>query len=200
MDEYEFPKPSNLLVAASVLVIGICLIFATWSLEVYLRSSRDFTAILVGLSVPFWAALAMSQYCGTFCYVSSTASVSSALLYLFGCVGGITSSMMLAGANTTSRSLWAMLFVALSMGTFTAGVLNIAWGDQLRAAHRDGLPAPRPIGFSLRELMGAMVVMSVCAGIATWMVGPRIQHGPVIRENLPTDRTPSSVPQGEHEQ
>ncbi|WP_425398883.1 hypothetical protein [Aeoliella sp.] len=163
MDD-AFPKPSKLLIAASVAAIMLSLLLGCFFGAMVLSQQNDAIAYHLPELV-FWTAmswgLAFEQYRSVFHSATKSAMRSAILLYLGGAM--LSSIFVVLGASSPFTS-WARLRVfclaLLGPVAIVIGRLNHMWHRELTDYHQAAGTSPRT-RFSIRELLGLMVVLSV---------------------------------------
>lgn len=164
-----YPQPSILHQACAVLVIVVCLTL-TAICVVGLFSTNAYTWLPAMILCPGPALLAGLQYWGAFRY----GKISTAWVFVM--LGGFSCLLFLAGMqmvsvvmasryrDTDDIGFTATLIVTLLLSSGVT-ISNGFWFYELKQADGLGLTPPRPVGFSLKDLMLGMLGISVMIGV-----------------------------------
>jgi len=167
-------RPGWPLVADSLVVIGISIVFL--SLSIRMLTDRDGSSVLLGLSMILLSTtVGLLQHAACFRQSAGAARVL-AWLHCVGLYGflilGVVLSPLAIGASW--RAVFPVFFFLLAM---LAGWNVLCLSRRSRQLAAGALSEPedlfrekRPFQLSIAELLGAMTVVALVAGLATWMI------------------------------
>lgn len=168
METNPEPRPSKLLLANSVIVIGACMFLVAMGIA-GLTTTWDPCAMFGGLIIiPLPAILGFQQFAGTFKRRADWAAMASGLAFLLSIFPLLvattaTAEFLIEGAlPPLDLSLTPLVFAAPFV---SAGFLNRRWSQQLKASGYQ--PADKRFRISVRELLtmiaviGAMLAMTI---------------------------------------
>jgi hypothetical protein len=183
----------------SILVVAFCLLVISGIAAVLLAWPNS-TMILGALPIVLlFATIAIQQYRGVFRYSARAAEIAGWALWIMSAllVTGMV-CILIALLNDRSfgdvmRELWFGLIVwTVGVAGFVfAGYQDILWARAIRKAAEMGFPFPRPRGFSLRELLGAMTAVALLIGFAASLVHSAYSQS---KEHVAGDEAPFSLP------
>jgi len=160
-------KPGSLLVANSVLAIGLWAWIASWYLASVIREGPEamLTTVFVGLAwlTAYW------QYRGTFCGLSRDAFRAAVVPIVVGFLAWtgvvyVATRGVLGQDDREAAFLETLgtLVIAGSYGYFTGG-LNLKWSRKIANAYR-----PERRQFALRDLLAMTIWIAAVAGMTRW--------------------------------
>lgn len=168
MESNPEPRPSKLLLANSVIVIGACMFLVAMGIA-GLTTTWDPCAMFGGLIIiPLPALCGYQQYVATFKRRADSAAMASGLAFLLSIFPLLvattaTAEFLIEGAlPPLDLSLTPLVFAAPFV---SAGFLNRRWSQQLKASGYQ--PADKRFRISVRELLamtafiGAMLAMTM---------------------------------------
>ncbi len=178
MEPNPEPRPSNLLLANSVVVIGACMFLVALGIS-GLMTTWDLGAMFGGLIIIPWPALCgYQQYVATFKRRAESAAMASGLAYTISVFPILFSTGFTAVFLLDDKlpqfdiSLVPLVFAAPFI---TAGYLNLRWGRELRASGYQ--PADKRFRISVRELLAMTAIIGAMLAMTMTFVRDNQQFG-----------------------
>jgi len=195
------PRPSNWLLVVSVLNIGINLWLISQAFATYVIYSSSFLfwfGIVVG---PFWLAIPIQQYRGTFRLAPSAARYCAVMLCLPGCLISLLLFVLFLTLLSSGAFAGVLLFNLPALVApavfFGAAQLNRKRGRELDAFLATQSAIPNQRKYSLRELFLAVGVVAVMSGVAARRIHtalPDYADIPWQAEHVDLDAVPFVLP------
>ena len=186
----ETPKPTLLLVAMSVLVIGFSLFLVSVAIAAFTVTWDPCSLIGGAIILPLPVALAIQQYRATFRGVGPAALTAAILLFI---VGGFAAfafattfgEIAMGGGELPWLSLLLPMLAVAIVGLF-GGWLNLRWRRNLPLSATDS-----GWRFSLREILAAVAAISLLTGLTASFIR---STPPRYAENVSVADAPFGLP------
>ena len=197
----ETPKPTLLLVATSVLVIGFSLFLVSVAIAAFTVTWDPCSLIGGAIILPLPVALAIQQYRSTFRRVRPAALTASILLFIIGGFAAFAfattfGEIAMDGGDLPWLGLLLPMLAVAVVGLF-GGWLNLHWRRSLPENAID-----TGWRFSIREILAAVAAICLLAGLTSSFIRstpPRYAENVSVAEapfGLPANATDVSFCQG----